>query len=79
MDFGNDFSFDAYIVKADIRGDILIVGEIHDQARKGRKEKRISAIALLNKLCAPRRAGRFPSAGAPYPGSFSLQQNPIAK
>lgn len=79
MDFGSDFSFDAYTVKADIRGNTLTIGEIHDWARKGREEKRISAIALLNKLCAPGRAGRFPSAGAPYSGSFSLQQNPIAK
>lgn len=55
IDFGSDFSFDAYTVKASIQGNTLIVGDVYDQARKSRAgEKRPSAITLLNKICTPR-------------------------
>jgi hypothetical protein len=55
IDFGGDFSFDAYTVKASIQGNTLIVGDVYDQARKSRAgEKRFSAITLLNKICTPR-------------------------
>ena len=55
IDFGGDFSFDAYTVKASRQGNTLIVGDVYDQARKGRAgEKRFSAITLLNKICTPR-------------------------
>ena len=55
IDFGGDFSFDAYTVKASIQGNTMIVGNVYDQARKGRAgERRFSAITLLNKICTPR-------------------------
>ncbi|ADE16193.1 conserved hypothetical protein [Nitrosococcus halophilus Nc 4] len=56
INFGNDFSYDAYTAQASIQGDTLSIDEIYDQAGKGRKEeKRFSAITLLNKLCTTRK------------------------
>lgn len=56
INFGADFSFDAYTVQAKIEGDTLKISEIYDQARKGRpQEKKISAITLLNSICSPKK------------------------
>lgn len=56
INFGADFSFDAYTVQAKIEGDALKISEIYDQARKGRpQEKKISAITLLNSICSPKK------------------------
>jgi hypothetical protein len=56
IDFGNDFSYDVYTAQASIQGDTLHIGEVYDQAGKGRKEeKRFSAITLLNELCTTRK------------------------
>lgn len=57
IDFNQNFSFDAYTVHARIKGDILEINKIYDQARKGGvhgNNKQFSAITLLNKICAPR-------------------------
>ncbi|WP_240761485.1 hypothetical protein [Nitrosococcus wardiae] len=56
IDFGNDFSYDAYTAQVSMQGDTLSIDKIYDQAGKGRKEeKRFSAITLLNKLCTTRK------------------------
>lgn len=56
INFGADFSFDAYTVQAKIQGDTLKISEVYDQARKGRpQEKKISAITLLNNICSPKK------------------------
>src|SRR5699024_7000399 len=56
IDFGSDFSYDAYTVQASVQGNTLHIREIYDQAGKGRKEeKRFSAITLVNKLCTTRK------------------------
>lgn len=56
INFGADFSYDAYTVEAEIQGDILEIDNIYDQARKGRSEmKQISAITLLNQICSPKK------------------------
>lgn len=56
VNFGAEFSFDAYTVQADMQGHTLKIGQVYDQARKGRpEEKRISAITLLNNICSPKK------------------------
>ena len=56
INFGADFSFDAYTVQAQMQGDTLQISKVYDQARKGQaNEKRISAITLLNKICSPKK------------------------
>lgn len=56
IDFGGDFGFDAYTVKAHVHGNIVEIAEIYDQAGKGRGgSNTFSAITLLNKLCTPQR------------------------
>ena len=56
VDFGEDFGFDAYTVKAHLQGNIVEIVKIYDQAGKGRDGNNIfSAVTLLNKLCTPRR------------------------
>lgn len=56
INFGADFSFDAYTIKAKVEGDSLKISEVYDQARKGRsQEKKISAITLLNNICSPKK------------------------
>ena len=56
INYGADFSFDAYTVQASLKGNTLEISKVYDQARKGyAKEKRFSAMALLNKLCSPKR------------------------
>lgn len=56
IDFGGDFGFDAYTVKASVQGNVVKIAEIYDQAGKGRGGKNtFSAITLLNKLCTPQR------------------------
>lgn len=56
VDFGEDFGFDAYTVKAHLQGNTVEITEIYDQAGKGRGEHNIfSAVTLLNKLCTPQR------------------------
>ncbi len=57
IDFNTNFSFDAYTVQARIKGDTLKISKIYDWARKGKtytNEKPLSAITLLNKICAPK-------------------------
>ncbi|MFZ2884816.1 MULTISPECIES: hypothetical protein [Nitrosomonas] len=57
IDFNTNFNFDAYTVRARIKGDTLEVSKIYDWARKGKthnNEKPLSAITLLNKICAPK-------------------------
>lgn len=61
INYGADFSFDAYTVQAKTQENMLQIGKIYDQARKGRKEeKRFSAITLLNKICSPKRRWSVP-------------------
>lgn len=56
IDFSSNLSYDAYTAHADTQESVLKINEIHDQAGKGRKNKKqYSAITLLNKLCATRR------------------------
>lgn len=56
VNFGAEFSFDAYTVQAKIKDNTLKIGRVYDQARKGRPEKkRISAITLLNSICSPKK------------------------
>ncbi|SOD39825.1 hypothetical protein [Nitrosovibrio sp. Nv4] len=56
VDFGENFGFDAYTVKAHLQGNIVEITEIYDQAGKGRGGPNIfSAVTLLNKLCTPQR------------------------
>lgn len=56
INFGADFSFDAYTIQAKVEGDSLEISEVYDQARKGRpQEKKISAITLLNNICSPKK------------------------
>jgi hypothetical protein len=56
VNFGADFSFDAYTVQAEMQESTLQISKIYDQARKGRpEEKRITAIALLNNICSPKK------------------------
>lgn len=56
IDFGENFGFDAYTVKAHLQGNIVEITEIYDQAGKGRSGRNIfSAVTLLNKLCTPQR------------------------
>src|SRR5687768_4406122 len=56
VDFGEDFGFDAYTVKAHMQGNIVEITEIYDQAGKGRGGRNIfSAVTLFNKLCTPQR------------------------
>ncbi|WP_025039545.1 hypothetical protein [Nitrosospira briensis] len=56
VNFGEDFGFDAYTVKAHMQGNIVEITEIYDQAGKGRDGRNIfSAVTLLNKLCTPQR------------------------
>lgn len=56
IDFGKEFGFDAYTVKVRMQGNTVEIGEIHDQAGKGRNGKStFSAVTLLNKLCTPQR------------------------
>ncbi|SEP01922.1 hypothetical protein [Nitrosovibrio sp. Nv6] len=56
VDFGENFGFDAYTVKAHVQGNIVEITEIYDQAGKGRGGRNIfSAVTLLNKLCTPQR------------------------
>lgn len=56
INYGADFSFDAYTVQASLKGNTLEISEIYDRARKGHtKEKRFSAMTLLNKICSPKR------------------------
>lgn len=59
INFGVDFGFDVYTVRASMQGSTLKISKVYDQARKGRTEKkRFSAVTLLNKLCSPQRAGQ---------------------
>ena len=56
INFGADFSFDAYTVSASIEGDALEINDVYDQARRGRAQaKQISAITLLNSICSPKK------------------------
>lgn len=56
INFGADFSYDAYTIQAEMQQDALQIKKIYDQARKGRNnETRISAITLLNKICSPKK------------------------
>jgi hypothetical protein len=56
INYGADFSFDAYTVQASLKENILEISEVYDQARRRHtKEKRFSAMTLLNKLCSPKR------------------------
>lgn len=56
IDFGVDFGFDAYTVKAHMQGNVVEIAEIYDQAGKGRGGRNtFPAITLLNKLCTPQR------------------------
>ncbi|BCT67688.1 DUF1292 domain-containing protein [Nitrosospira sp. NRS527] len=56
VNFGKDFDFDAYTVKAHMQGNIVEITEIYDQAGKGRDGRNtFSAVTLLNKLCTPQR------------------------
>lgn len=57
INFNKNFSFDAYTVQARIEGDVLEISKIYDWARKGKiqgNENQLSAITLLNKICAPK-------------------------
>jgi len=61
IDFNTNFNFDAYTVQARIKGDTLEVSKVYDWARKGRThndEKPLSAITLLNKICAPKSSNQ---------------------
>lgn len=76
INFGGDLGFDVYTVKASIRGNILKISEVYDQARKGRgEEKRFSAITLLNKICTPRRTGQQPYTSEQRLNQSVLQQS----
>ena len=56
VNFGADFSFDAYTVQAEVKDNSLQISKVYDQARKGRpEEKRITAITLLNNICSPKK------------------------
>ena len=56
VNFGAEFSYDAYTVQAEIQENTLKISQVYDQARKGRpEEKRISAITLLNNICSPKK------------------------
>ena len=56
VNFGADFSFDAYTVQAEVQDNSLQISKVYDQARKGRpEEKRITAITLLNNICSPKK------------------------
>jgi len=56
INFGADFGFDAYTVRANKQANILQIITIYDQARKGRiEEEPISAITLLNTICSPKK------------------------
>jgi hypothetical protein len=56
VNFGADFSFDAYTVQAEVEDNALQISKVYDQARKGRpEEKRITAITLLNNICSPKK------------------------
>lgn len=61
IDFNTNFSFDAYTVQARIKGDTLKISKVYDWARKGKthnNEKPLSAITLLNKICAPKSSNQ---------------------
>lgn len=56
INFGADFGFDAYTVRANRQGDTFEIITIYDQARRGRTEAEpISAITLLNNICSPKK------------------------
>ncbi|PTN11049.1 DUF1292 domain-containing protein [Nitrosomonas aestuarii] len=56
INFGADFGFDAYTVRAEIVDNALLISKVYDQARKGRAAvKQISAITLLNNICSPKK------------------------
>ena len=56
VNFGADFSYDAYTVQAEVQENTLQISKVYDQARKGRpEEKRITAITLLNNICSPKK------------------------
>jgi hypothetical protein len=56
VNFGADFSFDAYTVQAEVEDNALQISKVYDQARKGRpEEKPITAITLLNNICSPKK------------------------
>lgn len=56
INFGANFSFDAYTITADLQENTLTISKVHDQARRGRSQiKQISAITLLNNICSPKK------------------------
>ena len=56
IDYREKVAFDAFTIRGRASGTGFLIDEVYDQAGKGRREeRRISAITLLNNLCATRR------------------------
>jgi len=56
IDYREKIAFDAFTLRGRASGEDFLVDEVYDQAGKGRTEtRRVSAITLLNNLCATRK------------------------
>lgn len=57
VNFNSDFSYDAFTVNGRFDNSRFIIDKLYDQAAKGgrKREKRFSAIKLLNTLCITRK------------------------
>jgi hypothetical protein len=56
INFGADFSFDAYTVSAAEQKQVLHIHTVYDQARRGNlSTNQVSAVTLLNAICSPKK------------------------